>query len=76
MSATAIQEITPELSEAEIIRITGYVRPHKQMEMLRGLGIPARLRQDNSVLVLRMHMTHPAALQPANDAPKLKSSRK
>lgn len=75
MSSVTEKE-TPELSEAELVRITGYVRSHKQMEMLRGLGIPARLRRDNTVLVLRMHMTHPAALQAGNDAPKLKSSRK
>jgi hypothetical protein len=48
------------------------------MKLLKSLRIPARRRPDNSVLVMRMHCMHcmhPATL-PANEAPKLKSSRK
>lgn len=64
-----------ELSEAEIKRITGYSRPAYQIKVLRGLGIPARKRPDNSVLVLRMHCTSPATVA-ANDAPRRKSERR
>jgi hypothetical protein len=69
------QKIT--LSHDEIRELTGYVRPVFQMRILKDLGIPARRRPDNSVLVLRMHCWHPLAQpQKPNDAPKLKSSRK
>jgi hypothetical protein len=57
---------------------TGYRVPAYQMKLLKSLRIPARRRPDNSVLVMRMHCMHcmhPATL-PANEAPKLKSSRK
>lgn len=66
---------TPELSSEELERITRYRRPKKQLEILRSLGVPARLRPDNTVLVLRMHLTQPAndAMQPAR--PRLKSAR-
>jgi hypothetical protein len=63
------------LSDAELTKLTGYRVPAYQMKVLKSLGIPARRRPDNSVLVMRMHCMHPATL-PANDAPKLKSSRK
>ena len=63
------------LSETELTKLTGYRVPAYQMKVLKSLGIPARRRPDNSVLVMRMHCMHPATL-PANEAPKLKSSRK
>lgn len=63
------------LSDIEIHEITGYARPTKQLEVLKSLGIPARRRPDNSVLVLRMHMVHPATVAAA-DEPKLKPIRK
>lgn len=59
----------------EIREITGYARPSKQIEVLKSLGIPARQRQDGSVLVMRMHCLHPATVAPANQ-PKLKPIRK
>lgn len=63
------------LTEQEIEDMTGYHRPAYQMKVLQGLGIPARKRPDNSVLVLRMDCQHRRA-PVANDTPKLKSSRK
>jgi len=63
------------LSEAEVKALTGYTRPAYQLKMLKGLGIPARKRPDNTVLVLRMHCLHPMR-HAVNDAPKLKSSRR
>ena len=65
------------LSAAELKGVTGYARSAHQIRVFKDLGIPARLRPDNSVLVLRMHLLHPAAaaaLAPA--APRLKSSKK
>ena len=56
----------PELTEAELERITRYKRPSKQMEILKSLGIPARLRCDNTVLVLRMHLLSKEAAEAAN----------
>lgn len=58
-----------ELSEAEIKRITGYTRPAYQMKVLRELGIRARRRPDNSILVLRMDCTNRHATP--EDEPKL-----
>lgn len=63
------------LSEQELREITGYSRAQKQMQMLESLGIPAKRRRDNSVLVLRMHFIHPVTLT-LNPEPKLKPIRK
>ena len=72
-----IETLDPELSEAELLRITKYHRPSGQMRFFKELGVRAKLRRDNTVLVLRMDLYHPSATQvSANDAPKLKSSRK
>jgi hypothetical protein len=51
----AVLDVPLHLTEDELESMTGYRRPSKQMEMLKSLGIPARLRPDNSVLVMRMH---------------------
>lgn len=68
------------LPQEELRELTGYARPSKQLEALKSLGIPARRRPDNTVLVLRMHMIHPVPMQVhasgPSTAPKLKSSRK
>lgn len=72
MSA-AVDELA--LPEPEVRELTGYCRPTKQLEVLKGLGIPARRRPDNTVLVLRMHLRNVAALA-ANDAPKLKLKKR
>lgn len=63
-----------ELTETEIVRMTGYKRPTRQIEMLKSLGIPARKRPDNSVLVMRVHCLYPVASpeRAAADKPKLK----
>ncbi len=63
-----------ELTQQELRQITGYRQSQKQLEVLRSLGVPARLRPDNTVLVLRMHMTHPVALA-TERRPQLKSAR-
>ncbi len=63
-----------EMTKEEIARITGYRQSQKQLEVLRSLGVPARLRPDNTVLVLRMHLTHPATLT-TERRPQLKSAR-
>jgi hypothetical protein len=68
-----------ELSYEEIQGLTHYKRPKEQLEALKDLGIPAKLRKaDNTVCVLRMHVTMPPATlaNAANDEPKLKSSQK
>jgi hypothetical protein len=65
------------LSNDEIRELTGYVSPKFQMRTLKDLGIPARRRPDNSVIVLRMHCVHPIEQQhKQSEAPTLKSSRK
>lgn len=64
------------LSLAEIHAITGYINPSKQLAVLRELGVPARQRPDNSVLVMRMHCTRSVALQASVSVPKLKLTRK
>ena len=63
------------LSDTEIKEITGYARPSRQLEVLRSLGIPARRRPDNTVLVMRMHCIHPAATI-VTQQPQRKSARK
>jgi hypothetical protein len=64
-------EMTLTLTKDELKNITGYSRARKQLEVMRQLGIPARLRPDNSVLVLRMHLNHPATQMTA-EKPRLK----
>jgi hypothetical protein len=64
------------LTEAEIKEMTGYSRPAFQIKCLKELGIPARRRPDNTVLVLRMHLREQAAILAAKDGPKLKMKRR
>lgn len=63
------------LTDDELRELTGYSRPAYQIRILKALGIPARRRPDNSVLVMRMHCTTPVSLA-ANDAPKLKPKKR
>ncbi len=67
------------LTPDEIVAITHRMRPAEQLKDLKAMGIPATHRKhDNTVCVLRMHVTQlpaPAAAA-ANDGPQLKSSRK
>jgi hypothetical protein len=69
------------LSNDEIYQITHYKLPKKQLAALRELGIPAQLRKiDNTVCVLRAHLTNPSTMTlgaPATGAtPRRKSARK
>ena len=64
--AAVLEMPPPELTEAGLERITRYKRPSKQLEILKSLGIPARLRCDNTVLVLRMHVFSREAAEVAN----------
>lgn len=59
------------LSPAEIYELTHYRRPKEQMRALTEMGIPARLRHDNTICVLRMHVTQPAE-KPEPPRPRLK----
>jgi hypothetical protein len=63
------------LSDQELHDLTGYARPAYQLRVLKGLGIPARKRPDNTVLVMRMDCLQ-RHTEASNDAPKLKSSKK
>lgn len=70
----AVMETPLELTGGELERITGYRRPSKQMEVLKSLGIPSRLRPDNSVLVMRMHCIAPSPIpnEPVRRPPRVK----
>jgi len=63
------------LSEEELYDLTRYRRPSNQLKMLQSLGIPARMRVDKTVLVLRMHLQYPPSMQ-TEQKPQLKSSRR
>lgn len=77
------------LSPEEIYAITHYKLPKKQLAALREMGIPAQLRRiDNTVCVLRAHVTNPSmpevpstpgpvrkSVREAGGGPQLKSSR-
>jgi hypothetical protein len=67
--------LTPE----ELVEVTHYKLPKKQMEALQMMGIPAKLRpHDNSVCVLRVYLTTLAGTDriAANEAPQLQSARR
>lgn len=63
------------LSDEEIHEMTGYARPSNQLKVLASLGIPARRRPDNSILVLRMHCIHPVTVSQTVE-PKLKTIKR
>lgn len=78
------------LSPDEIYAITHYKLPKKQLAALREMGIPAQLRRiDNTVCVLRAHVTNPTApaapgapgpvrksVREREEGPQLKSTRR
>lgn len=67
------------LSPEEIVSITHRKRAAEQLRDLVALGIPATRRHDNTICVLRAHVTAPrngAVSAAANDGPQLKSSKK
>lgn len=62
------------LSQEEIREITHLQKPTAQIRYLKGLGIQAKKRPDNTVLVMRHQL-----VQAANDTvqqPTLKSARR
>jgi hypothetical protein len=65
-----------DLTEQELVNITGYARPSNQLRVLKDLGIPARRRPDNTILVLRMHMLHPVSLSSPTNKPIQKSAKR
>jgi hypothetical protein len=69
----------PTLSPEEIYKITHCKRAKEQLRELARMRIPATRRVDNTVCVLRMYVTNPAALssgQVGTDGPQLKSARR
>lgn len=65
------------LSADEIYQITHYKLPKQQLRALREMGIPAQVRKiDNTVCVLRAHLTNPVSMPaPVAAGPKRKSAR-
>jgi hypothetical protein len=63
------------LTEAELFELTHYQRPASQLRFLKEIGIPAKKRPDNTVLVMRMHLVTQAS-NDVQSGPKLKSARK
>lgn len=67
------------LTPDEIYTLTHLKRAKEQLRELARMGIKATRRVDNTVCVLRMHVTTPALLlagQAGSDGPQLKSSRR
>jgi hypothetical protein len=67
------------LTPDEIYMLTHCKRAKEQLRELARMRIPATRRVDNTVCVLRMYVTAPAALlagQVGGDGPQLKSSRR
>lgn len=61
------------LSKDEIIELTHYRRAKNQMQTLKALSIPAYLRHDNTVCVLRADVT--TKRQVTASSPQRKSVR-
>jgi hypothetical protein len=53
------------LSDAELVALTRRTRPTAQRRVLDSLGIPFRLRPDNSIVVLCADLQPAARAQPA-----------
>lgn len=66
------------LTDEELFEITHYRRPSAQMRMLKAMGIPVRLRHDNTICVLRMHFYPSGTLPepPEPPEPKLRIASK
>lgn len=74
-----MEQNDPTLSPEEIYKITHCKRAKEQLRELARMRIPATRRVDNTVCVLRMYVTTPAAImssQAGSDEPQLKSSRR
>lgn len=64
------------LSKDEIFELTHYRRPAEQMRALKVLNLPAVLRHDNTVCVLRADLTaRERPVEPQVQKPMLKSTR-
>lgn len=59
------------LTPAELESLTGKQRRSAQLRVLQALGIPARVRPDGSLLVLRSHVTDDAPAQNEPPSPQL-----
>lgn len=53
-----VVEVSIVLTPAELIELTGRVRPSAQVRELEALGISYRLRTDGRVIVLRETLSH------------------
>lgn len=58
------------LSDAELLEITGYQRAKWQKRHFDGLGIPAVIRPDGSLSVIRAHLLNLRTIRAQNDEPK------
>jgi hypothetical protein len=65
------EAMTPALTSAEIYDLTHYRRPAEQLRALARLGIPAMRRHDNTICVLRAHLSAPL-VKPEPARPQLK----
>lgn len=61
------------LTVDEIFEITHYKRPKEQYRELKALGIPVKLRHDNTICVLRVDLN---ARQQAANAAETRPQRK
>jgi hypothetical protein len=59
------------LSEDEVIDLTGYKIPSRQLAFLQRLHIAATMRRNNTVLVLRRDLMAHAEIERSYKAPKL-----
>lgn len=58
------------LTPAEIFRISGYKRVAKQKEHFEALGVPAIIRPDNTLSVIRDHLRNPPGRRVVNEPPQ------
>lgn len=58
------------LQEDEVFAITGYKRAVDQKRHFDALGVPAIIRPDNTLSVVRAHLLSPPARLAQNDEPK------
>lgn len=57
------------LTDAELKELTGYVRAKWQKRYFDGLGVPAVIRADGSLCVVRAHLLNYRPPRAANDEP-------
>lgn len=65
------------LTEQQIVDITGYKQPSRQLKIFEALGVPAHRRVDGSVSVCRQHYLElRRAQQEDRPTPKLRPIRR